>query len=334
MRPSIQIRLFLTIAATTLLAGCEKENTENNAPVAARITSTIEAQSTSTATDNLQSPLANTGIPATRAAGTAWAAGDLIGIYASSTEGATSYTNVKYTASADGTFTPVNTAGEDNNIYFQDPTSVSFTAYYPHEGTNGILPGTGGTLARTLTAADQAEALLPRIDYLRADPVSASAAQPEVKFSFRHCMSRILLNFTEGDGMTFADQLTYTLSGLRLKGTFNTLDGTAATDPDATASPLEDISVNTTSAQTSTSCLILWPQLADLATLTVTVDDTSYTTQIAFLPLPGSATAEKGLAPGYSYLYNVKVNKTRLTISQPTIQPWTEGNSQDVDAWN
>lgn len=344
MRTSTPTRLLATIAAATtlLLAGCEKENTVNNTPIAARVTSNIAAQGS--ANDALQSPTAGSStnsstnsstISSTRAAGTAWTSGDLIGIYAtSSPSGATTYTNVKYTASSDGTFTPVNAAGEDNNIYFQDKADVTFTAYYPHAGTNGTLPGTDGTLARTLTAADQTEASLPGIDYLHAAPVTASAALPEVKFTFHHCMSRILLSFTEGDDMTFSDQLTYTLSGIRLQGTFNTLDGTAAIDPAAATGSLEDIPVNTTSTQASSSYLILWPQQADAATLTVTVDNTPYTAQIAFPALPGSTSGEKGLAPGYSYQYNVKVNKTRLTISPATISDWTQGTSQDVGAWN
>lgn len=319
-------RLLTAMGATAfILCGCEQNdsNPVDEAPVAARITSTIAAQNT---TDNDRAP-------STRASETSWANGDLIGVSASSTTGTTSYTNIKYAATGTaGNFAVVNAAGEDNDIYFQDQKSTDFSAYYPYAGTNGTLPGTDGILERTLTAADQASASLPAIDYLWAPAASASSAAPQVKFNFQHSMSRISLNFKEGDNVTFGDELTYTLDGLVLEGTFNTLTG--ATTSGTAAGKLENLSVATGSSQGAISYLILWPQTVNSATLTVIVDGTTYRAAISFRELPGSTSQEKGLAGGYSYLYNVKVNKTKMIIEEAIITPWTKDPEQDVDAWN
>ena len=126
-------RLLTAMGATAfILCGCEQNdsNPVDEAPVAARITSTIAAQNT---TDNDRAP-------STRASETSWANGDLIGVSASSTTGTTSYTNIKYAATGTaGNFAVVNAAGEDNDIYFQDQKSTDFSAYYPYAGTNGTL---------------------------------------------------------------------------------------------------------------------------------------------------------------------------------------------------
>lgn len=109
MKSVNQIRFVaLVAAAATLFGGCEKEsdNTVDNTPVAARITSTIDDMTT-------------------RAAGTAWAAGDAIGV--SGRTGIVEYIHVKYvTTAGDGVFTVVNDAGQDNDIYFQDKNNMTF----------------------------------------------------------------------------------------------------------------------------------------------------------------------------------------------------------------
>ena len=107
------------------------------------------------------------------------------------------------------------------------------------------------------------------------------------------------------------------------------------TDQTGTAAgKLENLSVATGSSQGAISYLILWPQTVNSATLTVIVDGTTYRAAISFRELPGSTSQEKGLAGGYSYLYNVKVNKTKMIIEEAIITPWTKDPEQDVDAWN
>ena len=190
MKSVNQIRFVALVAAAAILAGgCEKEsdNTVDNAPVAARITSTIDDM-------------------ATRAAGTAWAAGDAIGV--SGRTGTVEYIHVKYvTTAGDSKFTVVNDAGQDNDIYFLNKDDVTFTAYYPYDGENGTAPGTNGILSKTITPTEQTADGQAKFDYLFAT-ATGSSATPDVKFQFKHCMSRIILNFQRGNGIASLDDLT------------------------------------------------------------------------------------------------------------------------------
>lgn len=326
-----QILKFISIAIPAftllLLAGCDNDNDATvDSPIAARITSTIASGNTETLA------ALPTGMPATRASESAFTPGDCIGVSATSPQGTTAYANIRYATSGTGSdFTVVNAAGEDNDIYFQDKLPVNFTAYYPYEGTNGTRPGANGVIARTLTTAHQAEDALPGIDYLWSAVDGITSAAPQVRFIFAHRMSRLKLNFVEGSGMHFpAGGLTYTLDGLRQAGTFNTLNGAADADADAPIAKLEGIPVSTI-AQHTLSTLILWPQEAATAKITVVVAGISFGATIQLPALPTTAGVPR-LAPGYSYTYNVKVNKTGIEIGKAEITPWTQGTGGDVNA--
>lgn len=305
--------LFAATAATViLLAGCEKENenTVDNRPVKARITSTIDGM-------------------ATRAAGTAWAPGDRIGVYADNTEGANFLTNAPYiTTAGDGVFT-----AEGGEFYFQDKGNVQFFAYYPFEGTGGTEPGTYGVISKTITAADQSPATQPKIDYLYAAQITANSADPNVKFRFDHCMSRIVLNFLPGDGITALDNIEYTLDGIVLAGTFDTRVGRAAADDATAAAPLT-MSVSGSAALELTSSLIFFPQQSNEdKTLTLTMRGTEYTATFKFKENQKNGNVRE-LAAGYTYTYNVKINNTSMTISPATVNPWEDGGSDNINSTN
>lgn len=115
---------FFCIAAALTLAACTNDDENlNGGPVAAHVTAGID-------------------VTQTRASGTAWADGDAIGISTiSNTQ--TQYTNMKYTTNGDGNFThAADLGGKASGIFFQDATEeVTFRAYYPHSGDEGIEPG-------------------------------------------------------------------------------------------------------------------------------------------------------------------------------------------------
>lgn len=305
----------IMMAAAFLFTGCEKENenTADNRPVKARITSTIDGM-------------------ATRAAGTAWAPGDRIGVYADNTEGANFLTNAPYiTTAGDGVFT-----AEGKEFYFQDKGDVQFFAYYPFEGTDGTLPGASGTssiIRKTITAADQTPNTQPKIDYLYAGRTAASSAHPNVKFQFNHCMSRIVLKFLPGDGITTLDNIEYTLEGILPEGTFETYFGRAIADATTPAEPLT-MSVSGSAAAELTSALIFFPQKSDgNKTLTLTMRGTEYTATFKFKENQKNGNVRE-LAAGYTYTYNVKINNTSMTISPATVNPWEDGGSENIDSTN
>lgn len=69
-------------------------------------------------------------------------------------------------------------------------------------------------------------------------------------------MSRIDFSFEGKDGLTL-DDITYTLIGLKLKGTFNTIDGTTAVVEDA---PALALSQKVMAGENMRTSLIVFPQ--------------------------------------------------------------------------
>lgn len=309
-----KIRLAILVAATALLAaGCGKEsdNAVDNAPVTARITSTIDAMET-------------------RAAGTAWDIGDAIGITTTSNTGV-KYTNIKYRATtAGGDFTPAGSMLQDE-IYFQNRENVTFAAYYPYDGANGTAPGTNadGILPKNITAADQTSTGQAKFDYLFAT-ATGSFASPNVKFQFKHCMTRLVLNFLPGNGFDSLDALTYTIGALALNGTFDTLTGVAKmTETGGTGRLILSVPY---SADGMSSTLIVFPQQADKADIIIAMNGETYTGTIDF-PENSANNNVRELLAGHSYTYNIKVNDSVLIISPANIDDWEGGNSIDGGAF-
>lgn len=324
MKPFTSIRHIaaISVAAISLLltAGCSGEENEpgGNTSNAAIITASVGKA------DNVAS---------TRASETAWDAGDCIGISTSSTstKGKTNYINIRY--QTDGSvFSPVpGAAGEDNTIYFQGTSPMEFTAYYPCQGANGTKPGNNGIITRTLTAADQSTANLPDIDYLWAQK-TAQSSNPRVDFLFSHRMSRLVLNFKAGAGVSLPpDGLAYTLTGLVQEGAFDTSTGeakaTGSTPADLTGLPTTPTTTTTATGQ-ATGTTILWPQAANSVRLQLTLNGITFG---AVLTFPSGTAAGEALAPSTSYTFNVTVERTGLEIGNADIDGWTDdGGSKDI----
>lgn len=324
MKPFTSIRHIaaISVAAISLLltAGCSGEENDpgGNASNAAIITASVGKA------DNVAS---------TRASETAWDAGDCIGISTSSTstKGKTNYINIRYQTNG-SVFSPVpGAAGEDNTIYFQGTSPMEFTAYYPCQGANGTKPGNNGVITRTLTAADQSTANLPDIDYLWAQK-TAQSSNPKVDFLFSHRMSRLVLNFKAGAGVSLPpDGLAYTLTGLVQEGAFDTSTGeakaTGSTPADLTGLPTTPTTTTTATGQ-ATGTTILWPQAANSVRLQLTLNGITFG---AVLTFPSGTAAGEALAPSTSYTFNVTVERTGLEIGNADIDGWTDdGDSKDI----
>ena len=293
----MKTRLFTFAALALALAACTNDDENlNDDSVAAVINAEISDA------------------VATRASGTAWAERDEIGI----SESRFGYTNVPYRWES-GKFTPTGTI-----IFFQDDDPTTFSAYYPYDAD-------GGTLTATTDATAQQNQ--PAIDFLYATGATASTHNPEVNFtddtdaggtdcSFHHCMSQITLTFKEGSGVDFntIKPTDYTLSGLMLKGSFDTTTGTAETD-DATAA--QDLDMTLTNGAL-TSSVILFPQTKASIGLSVYYNSQPYT---ATLTIPDGA-----LKAGNNYTYTVTVRNKDLSISSATISDWNPVNGGDVSA--
>lgn len=298
-------------AAALMFAACSNEDvtTVPDGPVALKVNAAISGT-------------------VTRASGTTWADNDRIGI---STVGSsqTSYANIPYIWNGSS----FDSDGMD--IYFQDATeTVTFSAYYPFTGTAGTA---SGTISVSTDASNQTATNQPKIDFLFATGATASKEIPTVNFmddhAFTHRMTRITIEFKEGNDMDFDDnQLTgYTLSGMVMSGSFNTANGEATADATASATPLTIMlsNVSTTSGAYTTSVIVFPQENVTSIPLSVTVEGQTYSATLT-VPITGSGTI--GLQPGYNYRFPVTVNKTDLTAGTADINDWTLINGNDSTA--
>ena len=144
---------------------------------------------------------------------------------------------------------------------FPERGAGNFPCYYPYKAD--------ATYTDVSTSAEnQSTANQPKIDFLYAEGATASKNNSTVNFTgdnaFTHRMSQITIKFTEGSDMDFDGLLTgYTLSGLVLKGSFDTATGEAAvtgTTPEPLEITLSDVTA--TNKVYTAAPVIVFPQSA------------------------------------------------------------------------
>ena len=238
--------------------------------------------------------------------GTDWTDGDRIGVTGAG------FINIPYVRES-GQFVP-----EDKIIYFNDTETKTFNAYYPYQSDGG-----------TVTVSTAADKQGPGIDFLFASGATGNTHNPTVSFTgdhaFHHCMSLIKFTFKAGDGLIFneTEPAGYTLEGLKLEGTFDTATGTTA----VTAASESPITMQLGGATTS-QVIILPQKVTSSLNLKVSYNGQSYNAQ---LKLPATPTANFYTA-GYAYTYNITLNNKDIEVSDPTINPWKPGESNDASA--
>ena len=282
----MKTRFFALAALALTLAACNNDNENlNDGPVAAQFIADIT--------------------PATRvnSEGTDWTDGDRIGITGAG------FTNVPYKRE-NGKFVP-----DGTTIYFNDTETKTFNAYYPYQADGG-----------TVTVSTAADKQGPDIDFLFASGATGNTHNPTVSFTgdhaFHHCMSLIKFTFKAGDGVDFSQEkpASYTLSGLKHEGTFDTTTGTTA----VTAENESPITMQLGGA--TTSQLIILPQEVTTSPgLSVAYNDETYTTT---LPQPSTGKFDTG----YAYTYTITLNNQSITVESPEITPWKAGDSNDASA--
>ena len=312
---AFRTRLTLAAAAlaSLLLAACSQDNADLPS-------GDTEGQPQITASIS-QGPDTDSGTPLTRASGTTWAPGDRIGITAT-TAGQTVATNIQYTTPAgDGAFTPVTTTGQNDGIRFSGKGQHTFTAYYPYKGNNGTLPGNGGIIKIITNNEEFAPEKQAEIDYLWGT-ATASSANPKANITFRHCMSRLLLHFVEGDGVTFpAGGLEFGLTMFSFSGQFDTRTG------EAKATGSNDQVTNIPVPPSGTGSYILLPQDNPGLLLTVTINGREFSASLGdYLPNMASNPGKKGLEPGITYEFTITVKRKGLDVKAETGDvPWQDG---------
>jgi hypothetical protein len=300
--------IFFAATALTLAACSNESETGADALVALTVNANIEEQVTSRATE------------------TAFEKDDAIGISvtSSSSETATTGTNVKY-VSSDGSKFAV--ATNVDPIYFKDNKTVSFSAYYPYSAD---VTSSSTTLSPSTKDQDkQAE-----FDFLYGTGSGdiSSSAKGGIEMSFKHVMSKLTFTLAAGTGIGNETTLksglsaTYKISGLIQDGSFDTAKGVATTSTSATAVDDWEISLPTEDGNISSlvSSLILYPQSPSTLTIALTFNNVTYTASVT---APSS-----GFTAGNNYTYTLTLNQTGLTVSKSTITAWSTQNQTGVNA--
>ena len=292
----MKTRFFAFAALALVLVSCSNDDENlNDGPVAAKFIADIT--------------------PATRvnSEGAEWTEGDRIGVTGAG------FTNVPYLRE-NGLFVT-----DGTTIYFNDTETYTFHAYYPYQAEGG-----------TVTVSTAADKQGPGIDFLFASGATGNTHNPTVSFtdktdkggednSFHHRMSLIKFTFKAGDGIIFngMEPADYTLDGLKHEGTFDTATGTTA----VTAAAESPITMQLGGATTS-QVIILPQEVTSSLELKVSYNGQSYNAQ---LKLPATPTANFYTA-GYAYTYNITLNNKDIEVSDPTINPWKPGDSNDASA--
>lgn len=244
-----------------------------------------------------------------RVVGTTWDEGDCIGV----TCGDDINIPYKYVGSS----SLFAASDENQSIYFLGKQNHALSAYCPFVETSTLVANciTIETVSEKQTQEKQAS-----IDFLYAR-AEAGRANPDVNFVFSHQMSRIDFKFEGKDGLVL-DDMTYTLIGLKLKGIFNTVEGTATVIENASALPL---SQEVPASGDMRTALIVFPQKVAEATFEIEMGGKSFIRKIG----------EMELSPGYVHPYTVTVSEKDetiyVTIESGTIQGWSEGNRQEIN---
>lgn len=299
-------KIFFLAAASLILTACDK-NDDNpiSSDTAVKISATIGGDYTTRAKDNQ------------------WSAGDKIGITATSGHAVGRFVNMKYEKSDAGNgFT-------GNPIYFYNPMTLS--AYYPFYGEEGKAPGTEeGIIERDTRAANQTSDNQPGIDFLYAGDTEIDIIdnKPVINFSFNHKMSKLTLIFEKGnEGTDISKIVSYTIDGLVLDGTFDTVNGVCAVKEGAAA---ESLTINLSEADivnketVAVAPLIIFPQIVEK--VTIRIHDNEEQDYVGTLSFDNNSIEE-----GKNYQFNITVSKTGLTVNFG-INDWDTITSEDNSA--
>lgn len=309
-------KYFITAAwAVITLAGCSNEGNEPN------VNGRKDCPDFTATIGSVQS----------RAFDQSWESGDEIGITGANR------TNVSYiTNNGNGNFT-VKTQG--SQIYFQDDSEVTFTAYYPYNALEGG--------ASTINADTKVQTNQKGFDFLWAQ-ASGKKDAPNVSFNFSHKMAKVVFTVKPGDGMSYDEikAASLSLGGFSHTGSFSINNGNTAVNGNAAADwvftgGVAPVTYND-NEKTATFSLIFFPQkfgnpLAFLAELNLSGKILNLRADVDFTSAnreKDGANAKNEWVAGRQYNLSLILNKTNITLSECVINPWnvvTTGEDITVD---
>ena len=269
------------------------------------------------------------GSPTTKAAGTAWAAGDAIGIFMvnnGTTTVAENAVNRQHTTTGDGNFT----AAAGHEIYYpMDGSAVDFIAYYPHTPGVTISGAISVNVAGTQDATKQAacDLLWTKANGTAGAGYSKTSGST-VALAFDHKLAKIVMNVkvAGNTGIVANDfnSASVVINGMSTETNMYVSDGIleAPTEP-ANITPRK-LTAAASGFLASYDAIIL-PHTYDTNVVTVvfTVNSEPYTWKLT--------TANAAFVGGNEYTYEVELTRTGVNVIG-TINPWTGINRGGVIA--
>ncbi|MBQ3070527.1 MAG: fimbrillin family protein [Tidjanibacter sp.] len=240
---------------------------------------------------------------------TGWVSGDMIGVSIAGLDGYATSTNVPYCYNE----TENNFVAADKQIYLKGARQ-DFTAYYPYVKSDNTHP-----VGVSVYAGEerQTESEWGKLDYLYAT-ASATRNEPSAKFTFNHVMGQLLLHFDVEGG--FSGELSYTISGLKVDGEFDTANGII--EPIMGAKTAQ-MSLSTSAAD---DVLMVIPQTANLKL------ELLYNNKI-YSGLIEAATFTAATSTRYNITVNSSTEETpSLIITSQGIGDWVTGSGGTVES--
>lgn len=226
---------------------------------------------------------------------------------------------------------------------------ITFFAYAPHNPTGLTVPDITATGYPSFTyEVPSTEAA--QTDLLLAKPApNKTANDGKVNFSFKHALTRIVLNVEAGDGFT-----GITINSLSIK---TKKSGTVAFSSITSPTDWMQWSNIATGAGNDISCTATLPSSSS----TVTAGNTGKIATFFLLPIAATGNTSENATLTFSYTmngtvqetktvtdlpltsmadwlpatsitYNLKITRTAATVEVSSIDVWSYGSSQDLDA--
>lgn len=213
--------------------------------------------------------------------------------------------------------------------YYPQSNGVNIFAVYPSgvAGTNVNATNVVFDVESDQSEEDAYKASDLMVGAPANNPVSKTSGT--VQLTFKHCLSKININISAGDGIDPVDlqDATVTILNTTTGGTFNVQTGAVtANGVQAAATPIiagtlevrEDTGVQGISA-------IIVPQTVSAGRQFISIryggDQQTPATEL-FYTLPQAASVD--FAAGYSYTFNITAKKSGLTLDGSTITDWTD----------
>ena len=217
----------------------------------------------------------------------------------------------------------------DETQYYPQSNGVNIFAVYPSgvAGTNVNATNVAFAVESDQSEEDAYKASDLMVGAPANNPVSKTSGT--VQLTFKHCLSKININISAGDGITETDLqgATVTILNTTTGGTFNVQTGeVTANGAQAAATPItagtlevrEDTGVQGISA-------IIVPQTVSAGRQFISIryggDQQTPATEL-FYTLPQAADVD--FAAGYSYTFNITAKKSGLSLDGSTITNWQD----------